>query len=148
MKFSMDLIAKYFLEYWTVNSPPTMELTTTINCLEGYTHPPSNTPYDLRIVVDAYFADSGGDASTVAYAASCHEDTITRRPITGITVINMAHFGTSDHEKYFQYDTILHEVMHVLGFSSYYYSKFYDFSTGTRRLRSYSEVITSKHYFK
>lgn len=140
-KENFKFIEKYFLDNWKVNSPESMTFSDTIRCNNDLNHPAGTYQADIRIVVNAYAENS----NTLAYASSCHQDSITGRPITGITVINMANFDNEPHNLYYQYVVLIHEVMHVLGFSSYYYNYMYDFSSGTRRKRSYSEIITSKN---
>jgi len=74
------------------------------------------------------------DQQYIAYAGACTIETTYGRPITGIVNFNY-HYGfdsTSDLNYQSQIYTTLHEIGHVLGFSSDLYPSFIDPDTGIK----------------
>jgi len=86
-------------------------------------------PADLIIMVTA--ADEP-DASYVAWASACQVSGFSGRPDVGQVHINLKHLNTNFAQFFDTFGTIIHEVTHVLGFSSGMYKRFINPVTGSR----------------
>jgi hypothetical protein len=148
------MVTKYFWDHWKVYSKLNHPINTRFECYDGnYFEEMAINGNDLRMIVDAYYTappaagePDNDDYTTVAFALFCARDGYTERPTFGYTAINMYQFSTKEHDKYNQYTTILHEVMHAMGFHNFVFDSLPDFSSGSKRIRAESEVVESKKF--
>jgi hypothetical protein len=82
--------------------------------------------------------------ATLAWAGSCQSDSTTGRPIVGRVNIDPEHLDFSSAAGYEQQiDTVVHEMMHALGFSSAMFAIPSRYGTTTRRGKPVKQLVTN-----
>ena len=74
----------------------------------------------------SFFSKLGFDASTVAYAAHCQQESSLDRPVAGHTNICPGAIKNTTKDIESLSSTIKHELLHALGFSSSLFAFFRD----------------------
>jgi leishmanolysin len=82
---------------------------------------------DLVVLVTARPVTTDAASSVLAFASACKYDSYTKRPILGFINFNPELLKPNDYQSLnASRGTIVHELTHVLGFSSSQYSRFVD----------------------
>jgi hypothetical protein len=128
---SIAQIEKFFEQYFMVESQEinTWDEYPEVNEAElgaAFSFEFSDNEFDLIIYcVNGATGSEADQQSTIAYAYPITFDNNTGRPFAGVFAINLKHHFQVDPEgNFFQYDTIIHELLHILGFNSSLFSRF------------------------
>lgn len=83
------------------------------------------------------------NVSYFAAASGCIDDLATGRPVIGSYYLNFAYMYTNARSEHIYFHVVLHEATHLLGFSSYYYTKYRKPNNGGTY--SQSEAMTTSN---
>ena len=96
-----------------------------------------------------FFVYSNKNDGTVASALDCHVDPLNKRPIAGVVDINVATMdNVTQPYRNAHIATIIHEVYHILGFTSDYYDKFIDANGAIIAKSNVVKAVTSGKFSK
>ena len=91
-----------------------------------------------------FFVFSETNDGTVASAIDCHRDPSNNRPIAGIVDLNVNAMGdVSEAYRNAHIATTIHEVYHILGFTSDFYDKFIDSNGNVIAKSNVVKAVTS-----
>jgi len=111
-------------------------LTTPVNLfdLKSQGYPIQSRSIECDIAITVFSRSFGENSSTLAVAASFISQAFYGRPIQGFIVINPSTIPSSieseNSENRYFFSVCFHELMHALGFSSYFFPKWINRDTG------------------
>jgi len=120
MKNIMGTVNDYFHKRFQVMSEDKMSLSGLPSC-HGYKIPDDlrTNPINQDLVVNIipYNQNTGWFAA----AGACALDSKTKRPIAGVILLNFKHIKIAEENYYSTPIVFMHELMHIMGFSSYFF---------------------------
>lgn len=95
-----------------------LTLPSTLNCFENLKTPSNLVEGDAGDMLVQVVIRNDTDKSYLASGGPCYFDSETDRPIVGILIVNKKYFENTFDGIVFWVDNLLHEVMHILIYSS------------------------------
>ena len=127
IKLKLESIAKYFEKYVQVYAKDQLYFGSGNSCRDMPI--PEEVDAALHLSINP---QNEADSDTIASAAACFVNSNTGRPVAGFVNVNFANIGSEDYQKSGNFLTVLHEIFHVIGFSSNFFEEFRDSSYNKR----------------